>query len=63
MNLRVDRTKCCGNGICEVTAPTVYVVGDDGQAHVLKDEPSSEEMPVVEDAIASCPTGALSIGS
>jgi ferredoxin len=44
-----------------MTAPTVYEVGDDGQSRVLKDEPSADEMPAVKEAIASCPTGALSI--
>jgi ferredoxin len=61
MKLRVDTTKCSGIGMCEMTAPTVYEVGDDGQSHVLKDEPSAEELAAVEEAIANCPTGALSM--
>jgi ferredoxin len=44
-----------------MTAPIVYEVGDDGQSHVLKEAPSADEMPAVEEAIANCPTGALSI--
>jgi ferredoxin len=61
MKVKVDRTKCSGIGLCEMTAPMVYEVGDDGQSHVLKEEPSADEMPLVEEAIANCPTGALSI--
>lgn len=61
MRISVDPTKCCGIGLCEMTAPTVFEVGDDGQSHVVKQEPSAEEMPAVKDAIANCPTGALSI--
>jgi len=61
MKVKVDRTKCSGIGLCEMTAPTVYEVGDDGQSHVLKEAPSADEMPAVEEAIANCPTGALSI--
>jgi ferredoxin len=61
MRVKVDRTKCSGVGLCEVAAPTVYEVGDDGQSHVLKDEVAAQEMGAVEDAIAGCPTGALSI--
>jgi ferredoxin len=61
MKLRVDTTRCSGIGLCEMTAPGVYEVGDDGQSHVLKDEPSSDELPTVEEAIANCPTGALSM--
>jgi ferredoxin len=61
MKVKVDRTKCSGIGLCEMTAPMVYEVGDEGQSHVLKEEPSADEMPLVEEAIANCPTGALSI--
>jgi ferredoxin len=61
MRLRVDTTRCSGIGLCEMTAPAVYEVGDDGQSHVLKDEPSTDELPAVEEAIANCPTGALSM--
>jgi ferredoxin len=61
MKVKVDHTKCSGIGLCEMTAPTVYEVGDDGQSHVLKDEAAAQELTAVEDAIAGCPTGALSI--
>jgi len=61
MKLKVDTTKCSGIGLCEMTAPGVYEVGNDGQSHVLKDEPSTDELPAVEEAIANCPTGALSM--
>jgi ferredoxin len=61
MKLKVDTTKCSGIGLCEMTAPAVYKVGDDGQSHVLKDEPSADELPAVDEAILGCPTGALSM--
>ena len=61
MKVKVDRTKCSGIGLCEVAAPSVYQVGDDGQSHVLTDEISTEELQAVEEAIAGCPTSALSI--
>ncbi len=61
MKVIVDRTKCSGIGLCEVTAPTVYEVGADGQSHVLKEVPSADEMAAVEEAVANCPTGALSV--
>lgn len=62
MTVKVDGTKCQGIGLCEMTAPTVFEVGDDGKSHTLKDEPSPEERPEVEEAIANCPTEALSMG-
>jgi ferredoxin len=61
MKLRVDTTRCSGIGLCEMTAPAVYEVGDDGQSHVLNDQPPAEELAAVEEAIANCPTGALSM--
>jgi ferredoxin len=61
MKLRVDITKCSGIGLCEISAPAVYEVGDEGHAQLVTDEPAAVELAAVEEAIASCPTGALSI--
>jgi ferredoxin len=61
MKVVVDRNKCSGIGLCEVTAPTVFEVGDDGQSQVINEQPAAAEMPTVEEAIGSCPTGALSV--
>jgi ferredoxin len=61
MKLKVDTTKCSGIGLCEMTAPTVYEVGVDGHSHVVNDTPAVEDLPAVHDAVASCPTAALSI--
>jgi len=30
MKVKVDTARCSGIGLCEVTAPTVFQVGDDG---------------------------------
>ena len=61
IRLRVDKTKCSGIGLCEVTAPTVYEVGEDGQAFLLNESPAESDLPAVQEAIANCPTAALSI--
>lgn len=61
MKVKVDRTKCSGIGLCEMTAPTVFEVGDDGQSHVINEQPSADEIAGVEEAVATCPTAALSI--
>lgn len=39
MSVRVDPTKCSGIGLCEMTAPVVFEIGDDGQSHVLVEDP------------------------
>ncbi|AFJ34643.1 ferredoxin [Mycobacterium senriense] len=61
MKVKVDTTKCSGIGLCEVTAPSVFEIGDDGQAHAIKSEPAQGERAEVEEAVNNCPTGALSI--
>lgn len=61
MRVKVDRTKCQGIGLCEMTAPAVFEVGDDVKSHPINPEPSEEERAAVEEAVRSCPTGALSI--
>lgn len=58
MRISVDRTRCQGIGMCEMAAPTVFVVGEDSQAHVL-DDPGELERGAVEEAVATCPTAAL----
>lgn len=61
MRIVVDRTKCSGIGLCEMTAPNVFEVGDDGQSVAINENPPESERAVVEEAIANCPTGALSV--
>ncbi len=61
MKVRVDTAKCSGIGLCEVTAPTVFEVGDDGQSRAINPEPPENERTAVEQAVNDCPTGALSI--
>jgi ferredoxin len=62
VKVSINRTRCQGIGLCEVTAPTVFVVGDDSQAQVLR-QPSADDRSEVEEAVTNCPTGALSIES
>jgi ferredoxin len=61
MKVNVDTSKCSGIGLCEVAAPAVFEVGDDGQAQAVTPEPAEDERPQVEEAVNNCPTGALSI--
>jgi ferredoxin len=61
MKVKVDTTKCSGIGLCEVAAPAVFEIGDDGQAHAINPEPAEAESAGVEEAVHNCPTGALSI--
>lgn len=61
MGVRVDTTRCTGIGMCELAAPTTFEVGDDGQAHVVQDDPEGSDRVAARQAVSDCPTGALSI--
>lgn len=60
MGVRVDGSRCSGIGMCEMTAPDVFEIGDDGQAHVIGDPDGNRELTA--EAISNCPTSALSFG-
>lgn len=57
----VDRTACTALGICESLAPDVFEVGDDGELVVLSDPVPADQLDAVRDAVAGCPTGALTL--
>jgi ferredoxin len=59
--IEVDRDRCVGSGACEALAPEVFEVDDDGALVVHRPEPGEEELPDVRDAVAACPTRALSL--
>jgi ferredoxin len=61
MRVVVDRERCIGSGQCELLAPEVFEVGDDGVVTVLLPEPGAEQEAAVRDAVAQCPTAALSM--
>lgn len=61
MKVAVDTSKCSGIGLCEVAAPAVFEIGDDGQSRAINPEPAEGERDAVEQAVRECPTGALSI--
>ena len=58
--VEVDRDRCVGSGTCEVLAPAVFEVDDDGVLAVLR-EPAEDELPDVRDAVQACPTRALAL--
>jgi ferredoxin len=60
--VRVDPTRCTGIGLCEMSAPDVFEIGDDGQSQVINANPIGDHLAAAQDAVANCPTRALSIG-
>lgn len=61
MRVRVDATKCLGNGFCEATAEDVFEVGQDSVVHLLVDAVPERRRAEMEKAVEDCPVSALSI--
>ncbi|HCB34365.1 MAG TPA: ferredoxin [Acidimicrobiaceae bacterium] len=59
MHVTIDAAKCIGSGSCEMLAPSVFEVGDDGVAHVIEPNPSPDLAADVLAAVAGCPTQAI----
>jgi ferredoxin len=56
--IEVDRERCVGSGTCEMLAPEVFEVGDDGIVTVVRPDAGDEP---VRDAVQQCPTQALNL--
>ncbi|HEX3979728.1 MAG TPA: ferredoxin [Acidimicrobiales bacterium] len=61
MRIVVDRDLCQGHGVCESEAPDVFAVSKKGVLTILEEHPAEGQRPVVEQAVAFCPTKALRI--
>ena len=61
MKIKADFSLCKSHANCMGEAPEVFEVDDKGFLNILQEEPSEDLREKVEHAVASCPTGALSI--
>lgn len=59
MRVEIDYDRCQSIAMCNVLAPDVFLVGDDGMNHVLKPELDPADLEDVEEAVAACPSFAL----
>ena len=55
----VNTDLCEGHGLCVVSAPDVFELGEDEKAIVLKVEMIDEVLMRVDDAILRCPVQAI----
>jgi ferredoxin len=62
MEIRVDLTMCCGNGMCCALAPEYFDLDDDGTVRVLQPMARAEDRDVLEQAVLCCPVEAISLG-
>jgi ferredoxin len=61
MKVVVDYDQCASNGVCMGILPQVFEVRDDGFLYVLDEHPDESLRERLEEAVNSCPTGAISI--
>ena len=59
--IEVDFGLCESNAVCMGVAPEVFEVRDDNFLYVLQEEPPEELRAKVEEAVQTCPTGAISL--
>jgi ferredoxin len=57
--VHADRDVCIGAGMCVLSAGDVFDQDDDGIVTVLDERPA--DGTAVRDAVANCPSGALSL--
>lgn len=62
MRITVDRERCCGAGMCALTAPDVFDQSeDDGRVLVLDPVPPPALEAAVRGAAVLCPSGAITL--
>lgn len=61
MKITVEGPLCIGSGSCEMLAPDIFSVGDDGVVAVLVDEVAEGQQAAAQQAAAGCPTQAIVI--
>jgi ferredoxin len=59
MHVAVDNDTCIGAGECALTCPEVFGQDDEGYVVLLEPSPDESLRPQVEDAVARCPSGAI----
>ncbi|MFI6866218.1 ferredoxin [Nocardia sp. NPDC050406] len=62
MELRVDRERCIGAGMCVLTAPELFDQDDaDGRVLALRLSPGPDRESAAREAAQMCPSGAISV--
>lgn len=62
MRIEADLERCVGAGMCALAAADVFDQdASDGHVLVLLERPPADRLDAVRQAVASCPSGALSL--
>lgn len=62
MRIEVDTEKCCGAGMCALTAPAVFDQDEEaGTVLLLTPRPLAAEQAAAREAAHLCPAGAITV--
>jgi ferredoxin len=61
MQVNIDQNVCQGHAQCHLICPAVFDIDDAGYAVLVSPDVPPEHQEAVEDAVLSCPEGALSL--
>lgn len=61
MTVKVNRDACIGCGACAAICDSVFEIDDEGISTVVDENVSEENQEKVQDAVDSCPTGAIEV--
>ena len=61
MRVKVDFDVCLSNAVCMGVAPEIFEVDDEGELHVLQEDPPEALRARAEEAVRTCPVQAISI--
>ena len=59
MKAKVIRDNCIGCGACQAIAPNIFEIDDEGLSVTKVKEVPAEDAEDFNDALESCPTGAI----
>lgn len=62
MRVKIDPDLCQGHAMCSLACPELFLLSDeDGHAYVLDENVPPEFEDAVEQAVRSCPEGAIKL--
>jgi len=61
VQVEVDASRCCGNGLCVDIAPGYFGWSPDGTLAQLRSAADPGDIPQIEEAAMCCPTQAISL--
>lgn len=62
MRVHVDGKLCQGHGLCQMTAPQIFELGEeDGQSYVLSEYVEGADADAARDGADACPERAITV--